>query len=417
MAHYNGSIDISFYSLHDYWNDFEEYIKNKYKECGKTFGWEFLTYYDANNHALNGINCINYDTEDNLFEFLTEIVKKFERITFYGNFDCENSGVRTTINFSHYAYSNRLWWISEYDDSDYVDVKRFIWNAETNKKKRLRKNVISLEKPKDPAKGLSLKDIIDIEGTAYENRISRIEHIHEGDTLILKADYDSKYYTPVGIEVFNDKNETLGYLRNSNPDKLVQLAYYIDVLDVYVASVTPLSKRRKNSKYALLDVGFNVKASANLSAEQLEKAEEFIAQSNIIEQKENDEKLAYEEFMMELYHKRVAIGEGELYSLRKLQIPNLAVGKVFPITISPKYLAAVMNGENIIGYIGRVGNYSRGVLSTYNVFSNDQFSVYAENIIRFHYEKLECMITKIEPPQKRDSDTIVKVRIQWKSQD
>lgn len=94
-----------------------------------------------------------------------------------------------------------------------------------------------------------------IEGTAYEGRIARIEYIQEGDSLILKADYNNRFYDPVAIEVFNTKNETLGYLCNDfGGESLSQIAKHIDKLKARVSSVTPLSRRRKNAKYALMDV-------------------------------------------------------------------------------------------------------------------------------------------------------------------
>lgn len=94
-----------------------------------------------------------------------------------------------------------------------------------------------------------------IEGTGYEGRSARIEYVREGDTLILKADYSSRFYTPVAIEVFNAKNETLGYLTNGwLEESLEEIAKHLDVIKARVASVTPLSKRTKRAKYALMDV-------------------------------------------------------------------------------------------------------------------------------------------------------------------
>lgn len=55
--------------------------------------------------------------------------------------------------------------------------------------------------------------VVPIEGTGYAGRSERIEHVKEGDKLILKADTDNEFYDPVAIEVFNEKNESLGYLQ------------------------------------------------------------------------------------------------------------------------------------------------------------------------------------------------------------
>ncbi len=86
-----------------------------------------------------------------------------------------------------------------------------------------------------------------------------------GDPLIIKADYNNPFYTPVAIEVFNMNNETLGYLEKSDIYGTAvwlpfsQIAKNIDKLEARVASVTPLSQRAKNAKYALMDVELSVK--------------------------------------------------------------------------------------------------------------------------------------------------------------
>ncbi len=100
-----------------------------------------------------------------------------------------------------------------------------------------------------------------IEGTGYSGRNERIESVKAGDPLILKTDWNSEYYSPVSIEVFNDRNETLGFLKESygkgiNDLSLAMIAAFIERggVSAKVSSVTPLSKRRKNAKYALMDV-------------------------------------------------------------------------------------------------------------------------------------------------------------------
>ena len=73
--------------------------------------------------------------------------------------------------------------------------------------------------------------------------------------LILRADYDSEFYSPVAIEVFNSKNETLGYISDGwGAGSLVEIAKHLDEVKAKVASVTPLSKRTKRAKYALMDI-------------------------------------------------------------------------------------------------------------------------------------------------------------------
>ena len=100
----------------------------------------------------------------------------------------------------------------------------------------------------------NLPVIISIEGTEREGRNERIEHVKAGDKLILKADFDNEYYYPVAIEVFNSDNQSLGYLRELYEAPLKSIADILDEIDAYAESVTPLSARRKNAKYALMDV-------------------------------------------------------------------------------------------------------------------------------------------------------------------
>lgn len=104
---------------------------------------------------------------------------------------------------------------------------------------------------------LDLPAVIPIEGTHHEGRAARIEHVKEGDQLILESNWESPYYHPVAIEVFNDQEETLGYLRGSygfSPTGYRELACLLPHVSAKVKSVTPLSQRRKNAKYALMDV-------------------------------------------------------------------------------------------------------------------------------------------------------------------
>ena len=108
---------------------------------------------------------------------------------------------------------------------------------------------------KEPRWEDSYPMIKSIEGTGYAGRTARIEFVKEGDMLILKADYNSPFYSPVAIEVFNAQNETLGFLQNGwLEESLEEIAKHLDALKARVASVTPLSRRTKRAKYALMDV-------------------------------------------------------------------------------------------------------------------------------------------------------------------
>lgn len=99
--------------------------------------------------------------------------------------------------------------------------------------------------------------IKEIEGTGYYGRAKRFEKIHAGDPLVLKTDWKSRDYSPVAIEVSNSEGETLGYLgENGELPNLETLALLADenLIKASVQTVTPLSKRRKNAKYALMDI-------------------------------------------------------------------------------------------------------------------------------------------------------------------
>ena len=105
---------------------------------------------------------------------------------------------------------------------------------------------------------------VSIEGTHHLGRAQRIEDIEVGDKLVLASDWENKWFTPCGIEVFNDKGETLGYLSEQLSISLSgnrELALLLPYITATVESVTPLSKRRKNAKYALLDVHMEIDES------------------------------------------------------------------------------------------------------------------------------------------------------------
>lgn len=96
-----------------------------------------------------------------------------------------------------------------------------------------------------------------IEGTHHMGRIPRIEHVRVGDPLVLAADWQSEWFDPVCIEVFNTAGETLGNLTTRFTPTLSgnrELACLLPHVTATVETVTPKSKRRRNAKYALMDV-------------------------------------------------------------------------------------------------------------------------------------------------------------------
>lgn len=93
-----------------------------------------------------------------------------------------------------------------------------------------------------------------ISGTHHMGRAARIEHVNVGDRLILAADWNCPFFDPVAIEVFNEHGETLGYLEAGIGPERGALALMLPYVTATAASVTPLSKRSRGAKYALMDV-------------------------------------------------------------------------------------------------------------------------------------------------------------------
>lgn len=129
---------------------------------------------------------------------------------------------------------------------------------------------------------------IAIEGTHVLGRANRIESIKVGDPIILAADWQSQYFNPVCIEVFNSKGESLGNLNEQFTPAMSgnrELACLLPYITATVESVTPLSQRRKGSKYALMDVHMEIDPNIfvdglwapNLALSVIKKAKELLA--------------------------------------------------------------------------------------------------------------------------------------------
>lgn len=99
-----------------------------------------------------------------------------------------------------------------------------------------------------------------IEGTGYKGRAERVEAMKPGDPVILESDWQCEYFDPVGIEVFNAENQTLGYLSldlsegASAVGGFRQLACMLPYVVATVDSVTPVSARGRGAKYPLMDI-------------------------------------------------------------------------------------------------------------------------------------------------------------------
>lgn len=91
----------------------------------------------------------------------------------------------------------------------------------------------------------------------------RIESINDGDPLILEVDRSGRIYSPVGIEVFNAKHESLGYLegldcllgnKSSFDARLKKISDNSEKVQARAIHVVPLSKQGEGAKEALMDV-------------------------------------------------------------------------------------------------------------------------------------------------------------------
>lgn len=119
-----------------------------------------------------------------------------------------------------------------------------------------------------------------ISGTHFLNRAARIEHIKAGDRLVLAADWNCEFFDPAGIEVFNEQGETLGYLEDVVGPMRGALALILPHVTATVESVTPLSKRKKGSKYALMDVHMELDDDATVEGIlNVDPSSELLAQA------------------------------------------------------------------------------------------------------------------------------------------
>lgn len=119
-----------------------------------------------------------------------------------------------------------------------------------------------------------------ISGTHHLGRAGRIEHVKVGDSLILAADWNCEFFDPADIEVFNEQGETLGYLEGVIGPMRGALALILPHVTATVESVTPLSKRKKGSKYALMDVHMELDDDATVEGIlNVDPSSELLAQA------------------------------------------------------------------------------------------------------------------------------------------
>lgn len=94
-----------------------------------------------------------------------------------------------------------------------------------------------------------------LDARELEQSNKRIEDIKVGDKLVHKPESPkANNYSYTLIEVLNSENQKLGHLSCDDFQGEVKILNRLSEIDAYVESVTPLSARRKNAKYALMDV-------------------------------------------------------------------------------------------------------------------------------------------------------------------
>ena len=111
---------------------------------------------------------------------------------------------------------------------------------------------------------------VEVQGTQYEGRTDRIEYITQGQKIAVSREPENEYNSD-NIAVLNKQGESLGNLSSNVCDALSPLldSDLAEIKDAHVSFVTPLSKRRKNAKKAILYVELTVKlAETKLTEEE-----------------------------------------------------------------------------------------------------------------------------------------------------
>ncbi len=108
--------------------------------------------------------------------------------------------------------------------------------------------------------------IVPLEESSDKEQVSLLENVREGEKLILKNEFTDDLFDPVKIGVFNKKNQLLGYLCELDYS-LIAIARALEDVDACVDSVAPLSGRKKNEEYSLMDVRITSKEGNNPFAE------------------------------------------------------------------------------------------------------------------------------------------------------
>ncbi len=103
--------------------------------------------------------------------------------------------------------------------------------------------------------------IVGVTGSAYEGREANVEMLVPGDRLKLVSDWETPYFSPVGIEVYTADGRRIGNLDGnygeimSLPDEIrTILACILPHIRAYAETVKPLSVKRKGSSHSTVTV-------------------------------------------------------------------------------------------------------------------------------------------------------------------
>ena len=108
---------------------------------------------------------------------------------------------------------------------------------------------------------------LEIMGTRYEGRSERIEHIKQGDEIIVVRDKENEY-SDLNLAVFNKNNESLGKISARVCEVISPLLDkgFLKIIDTKVSHVEPLSQRGPRCKKALLFVSLCLEINEELKS-------------------------------------------------------------------------------------------------------------------------------------------------------
>lgn len=107
-----------------------------------------------------------------------------------------------------------------------------------------------------------------VTGTLYQGREKNIETLVAGDELILRSDWESPYFSPVGIEAFARDGRSIGNLEDCGiygddflgDEKRIAIALALPHIHAVVQEIDPLFMRRRNASYSRIEIRLDLDA-------------------------------------------------------------------------------------------------------------------------------------------------------------